>query len=330
MTVKESVLKTLLAAEGRAVSGQELADKLGVSRAAVWKAVKELQKHGHGVRSVAGKGYIMAGTGGEVLCREGVQAFRKSRGETYVLASVDSTNLYAKRLAAAGAGHGTLVVAGAQTSGRGRRGRVFASPPDAGVYLSVILKTGLPMQDAALVTCASAVAVRRAVRDVCGKELTIKWVNDLYWQGKKCCGILTEAVTDMETGGLDYVVSGIGIDLVRPPEGWGEGLDDIVGALYAPGQPVPRCALAAAVADELLALAENLPQAAFMDEYIACNMVPGKDVTLIQGETATPAQAVCIRPNGHLVVRTSEGEREVSFGEVSLRVSTPEIGGEMV
>lgn len=327
MAVKEKVLAALLAAGGEPVSGQELAGRMGVSRAAVWKAVKELQKQGHCVHSAAGKGYVMAAAGGEVLCREGVQAFRKSKGETYVLASVDSTNLYAKKLAAAGAGHGTLVVAGAQTAGRGRRGRVFASPQGAGIYISVILKTGLPMQDAALVTCASAVAVRRAVKAVCGKELAIKWVNDLYWQGKKCCGILTEAVTDMETGGLDYVVSGIGIDLVRPPEGWGEGLEDIVGALYDPGQPVPRCALAAAVADELLALTQELPQAAFMEEYIACNLVPGRDVTLLQGEASTPAHAVRILPNGHLVVRTAAGEREVSFGEVSLRVSAPNARG---
>lgn len=117
---------------------------------------------------------------------------------------------------AGGAGHGTLVAAGMQTAGRGRRGRSFASPEGAGLYLSVILKTGLPMQDAALTTFAAAVAVRRAVKAVCGKELAIKWVNDLYWQGKKCCGILTEAVTDVESGGLDHMVVGIGIDLVRP------------------------------------------------------------------------------------------------------------------
>ena len=326
MAVKERVLTALLAAQGAPVSGQQLADGLGVSRAAVWKAVKELQKQGHAVHSEAGRGYVLAGAGGEVLCREGVQAFRRSAGETHVLACVDSTNLYAKRLAAGGAGHGTLVAAGMQTAGRGRRGRSFASPEGAGLYLSVIVKTGLPMQDAALATCAAAVAVRRAVKAVCGKELAIKWVNDLFWQGKKCCGILTEAVTDVESGGLDYMVVGIGIDLVRPDGGWGAGLDDIVGALYEPGQPVPRCALAAAVADELLALAGALPQAPFMQEYIAHNFVPGHDVLLMQAGHTTPAHAVRITQAGHLVVRTAEGEREVSFGEVSLRMQQKEEG----
>ena len=324
MAVKENVLAALLSAQGAPVSGQRLADVLGVSRAAVWKAVKELQKQGHAVHSEAGRGYVLAGAGGEVLCREGVQAFRRSAGETHVLPCVDSPNLYAKQLAAGGAGHGTLVAAGMQTAGRGRRGRSFASPEGAGLYLSVILKTGLPMQDAALTTCAAAVAVRRAVKAVCGKELAIKWVNALYWQGKKCCGIHTEAVTDVDSGGLDHMVGGIGIDLVRPQGGWGEGLEDIVGALYAPGQPVPRCALAAAVTDELLALSAVLPRAPFMPEYIAHNFVPGHDVTLLRGGAAVPAYAVRITQAGHLVVRTEEGEHEVSFGEVSLRMKKEE------
>ena len=104
MAVKENVLAALLSAQGAPVSGQRLADVLGVSRAAVWKAVKELQKQGHAVHSEAGRGYVLAGAGGEVLCREGVQAFRRSAGETHVLPCVDSTNLYAKKLAAGGAG----------------------------------------------------------------------------------------------------------------------------------------------------------------------------------------------------------------------------------
>ena len=133
-------------------------------------------------------------------------------------------------------------------------------------------------------------------------------------------------MTDVESGGLDYMVVGIGIDLVRPEGGWGAGLDDIVGALYEPGQPVPRCALAAAVADELLALAGALPQAPFMQEYIAHNFVPGHDVLLMQAGRTTPAHAVRITQAGHLVVRTAEGEREVSFGEVSLRMQQKEEG----
>lgn len=102
----------------------------------------------------------------------------------------------------------------------------------------MIVKTGLPMQDAALATCAAAVAVRRAVKAVCGKELAIKWVNDLFWQGKKCCGILTEAVTDVESGGLDYMVVGIGIDLVRPEGGWGAGWTTLWAPCMSPGS---RC-----------------------------------------------------------------------------------------
>ena len=147
--------------------------------------MKELQKQGHAVHSEAGRGYALAGGRRRGAVPRGLHAFRRSAGETHVLPCVDSTNLYAKKLAAGGAGHGTLVAAGMQTAGRGRRGRSFASPEGAGLYLSVILKTGLPMQDAALTTCAAAVAVRRAVKAVCGKRACHQMGERPVLAGKK-------------------------------------------------------------------------------------------------------------------------------------------------
>ena len=128
MAVKERVLTALLAAQGAPVSGQQLADGLGVSRAAVWKAVKELQKQGHAVHSEAGRGYVLAGAGGEVLCREGVQAFRRSAGETHVLACVDSTNLYAKRLAAVGPATARWWLPACRRPGAGGAGAALPRP----------------------------------------------------------------------------------------------------------------------------------------------------------------------------------------------------------
>ena len=139
-----------------------------------------------------------------------------------------------------------------------------------------------------------------------GKRLDIKWVNDLFYRGKKCCGILTEAAADVETGGVDYLVVGIGLNLLPPEGGWPEELAEIAASIFTPGEHVGRCRIAAAIADELLALCTALPDTSFMAEYRARNLVPGRDVDVIQ--------------NGHLLVRLpGGGQEELSFGEVSIR-----------
>ena len=210
MTTKERILALLEENRGTPLSGEVLAEELGVSRTAVWKAIKDLQKAGHAIAAAQNRGYTLD-TDSEVLSEQGVRLFLRNKSLNLVVAQeLESTNLTAKQMAAAGAPHGTLVVADSQTAGRGRRGRSFASPPGTGLYLSMVLRSALPMQSAVLVTSAAAVAVCRAVERAAGKRLDIKWVNDLFYRGKKCCGILTEAAADVETGGVDYLVVGIG------------------------------------------------------------------------------------------------------------------------
>ena len=136
---------------------------------------------------------------------------------------------------------------------------------------------------------------------MCGKELSIKWVNDVYWRGKKCCGILTEAAADMESGGVDYVVVGIGLNLLEPEGGFPPELRDIAGSIFDPGEPVQRCRIAAEVANELLDMADALPETPFMEDYIQHNFVPGKDIFVIQNGEKRPAHARAITPDGHLV-----------------------------
>lgn len=319
MAVKQEVLARLAAARGEALSGEMLAQALGVSRAAVWKAVKELQKEGHLIEAAPNKGYALSAAD-EVLCAENIRPWL---GEPQVavraVPCLASTNLAAKELAAGGAPHGSLVVADSQTAGRGRRGRSFSSPPGTGLYLSVVLRSELPMGTAALVTSAAAVAACRAFRRLYGKELAIKWVNDLYLRGKKCCGILTEAAADMETGGVDYLVVGMGFNLFEPQGGFAPEIREVAGAIFARGEAVSRCRLAAEITNELLTLCDALPDTAFMEEYRARNLVPGRDVLLVQNGQKRPAHAVGITDEGHLLVETAGGREEISFGEVSVR-----------
>lgn len=320
MTTKERILALLEENRGTPLSGEALAEELGVSRTAVWKAIKDLQKAGHAIAAAQNKGYTLD-TDSEMLSEQGVRLFLRNKSLNLVVArELESTNLTAKQMAAEGAPHGTLVLADSQTAGRGRRGRSFASPPGTGLYLSMVLRSALPMQSAALVTSAAAVAVCRAVESTSGKRLDIKWVNDLFYRGKKCCGILTEAAADMETGGVDYLVVGIGLNLLPPESGWPEELEEIATAVFSPGEHVGRCRIAAAIADELLDLCAALPDTSFMEEYRARNLVPGRDVDIIQNGEHRPAHALAVTDDGHLLVRLpGGGQEELLFGEVSIR-----------
>lgn len=321
MTTKETVLNLLEKRSGEALSGQALADEINVSRAAVWKAIKELQTAGYPISASTNKGYTLSEKS-DILSVKSVAASLKTGGELEVLDVVDSTNNRAKQLAAAGAPNGTLIVANQQTGGRGRRGRCFASPAGTGLYLSLIIRTPLSMECVATLTSAAAVAVCRALDRLCDKHLQIKWVNDIFKNGKKCCGILSEAEADFETGGVSYAVVGIGLNIHEPKDGFPDEIKDIAGAIFDDEEFVPRSVLAAEIANELFAFANALPEMPFMDEYRQRSCVVGKNINIIQNANVRRAKAVAITDNGHLQVTLEDGTpEELSFGEISIRVT---------
>ena len=215
---KQALLQALSGAEGRYISGEQLAQTLGVSRAAIHKAAAALTAQGYTLEAAPRRGYRLLG--GDPFCADAVGEYP---APVYVHERLDSSNQTAKRLALAGAPHGTLVLAGQQSAGRGRMGRRFESPAGKGIYLSLVLRVPVPASEALGVTVGAAVAVARAVQKLCGIELGIKWVNDLYYQGKKVCGILTEAGTSVESGLLEWLVVGIGLNLTTTPADWPEG-----------------------------------------------------------------------------------------------------------
>lgn len=223
--------------------------------------------------------------------------------EWITLTETDSTNRVAKELARQGAPHGTAVLAEKQTAGRGRLGRRFFSP-EGGLYLTVLLRPGLPPEDLPLLTPMAAVAVCRAVEAVCGLSPKIKWVNDLYLNDKKLCGILCEGVGDA-------VAVGIGMNLRTPPEGFPTELN-----ATAPDRPVEREPLARAIREQLL----RAEPYECMAEYRARNLTPGREVTVrcVSGEHY-PARAVDIDDRGRLIVER-DGERlTLDSGQVSVK-----------
>lgn len=311
---QQALLALLQTAPGQYFSGQQLAQQLGLSRAAIHKAAAALQKQGWQITAVPRRGYCLLGVA-DVLAPEAMGDYS---APVYFFESLPSTNTTAKQLALQGAPHGTLVVAGQQTAGRGRLGRSFASPP-GGLYCSVILRPGIAAPQSIAVTGAAAVAVARALEQLCGIRLGIKWVNDLYLGGKKVCGILTEAAADLETGLVDYLVVGIGLNLTTPPEAFPPEVRPIAASLWPGGKsPLPRAMLAAAIARQLLALC---PSFDYLEEYRARCFVPGHWVTVRQTDGSVfSAQALAVDDAGCLVVQTAEGRRlALRHGEVSVK-----------
>ena len=220
--IKDEVLRQLLDSS-EAISGSTLARNLGVSRNAVWKAIESLRAEGYDIQAATNRGYTLA-AGADVLNRVEIARWLKD-GEIgtpmEIYDEIDSTNNRAKQLAMQGAAHGTVVLARQQTVGRGRFGRKFFSPENSGVYISFVLRPSLPAERAVMITSMAAVAVARAMERVADVKASIKWVNDVYLGTKKACGILCEAGLDFESGQMQYVVAGIGVNVGRmdfPPE----------------------------------------------------------------------------------------------------------------
>ena len=309
--LKEDILKTLSGARERYLSGQELAKTFGVSRNAVWKAVKALQADGVEIEAVTNKGYRLAPgalTRFDIVLPEGV--------ELYFYDSIDSTNTQAKRLLAEGLSGKALITANEQTAGRGRQGRSFYSPKNTGIYYSYVFHPKKTLADAVFITTAAAVSVIRAIERLSTVKPTIKWVNDVYVEGKKVCGILTEAVSDFESGALESVIVGIGINVSTasfPAE--------LQGTAASLGDAsITRAELLNTAVEELVKVAEDLENPAIMEDYKRHSAVIGKEITFIKNGTTTKAVAVDIDEKGGLVVKTEQGTLTLSSGEITVRL----------
>ena len=300
------IIERLLCGE---VSGEKLAAELSVTRAAVHKQIKNLAQRGIAVEGTPNKGYRLKST--DILHPAAVKHYLKSDWRVETVDTVPSTNAEVKKRAAAGETRYALL-ADAQTAGRGRLSRTFFSPQGAGVYLSAAIKPH--EQNAGRLTAYAAVIAARAVEELCGAKVQIKWVNDLYMNGKKICGILTEGSLSLEGGALEYAVVGIGINCRRVPLP-AELYDTVTSVEKESGVAVGRAQLAAKILDALRLAEEELPD--FMDEYRARNIVCGRTVT-VNGQYE--AKAVEILDSGALVLER-KGERSVfAAGEVSIKL----------
>lgn len=234
---------------------------------------------------------------------------------------LDSTNRYLKEKATDGVPEGTVIIANRQSAGRGRLGRSFFSPEEKGIYMSALLCPDIPLERAVLITSMAAVAVANAVERVSGMEAKIKWVNDIFLNGKKVCGILTEAGINAEQGTLDYAVLGIGVNVGKMK--FPEELKDIATSVSNEcGIPVSKERLIDEILKELDKWYPTLSDGSFLEESRKRSLLLGKEI-LVLDETVPggsyPAKAMNINELGNLIVEKDGIVQVLNSGEVSIR-----------
>lgn len=320
LAVKNELIKLFEQNRGRYLSGEEIADSLGCTRGAVWKAVKKLQSEGYDISAVTNRGYRLDSA--DMLSAAGIEKYLTDNSgiSLTVYKETDSTNTRLRELATEGAPEGTAVIAGMQTGGKGRLGRKFFSPSDTGLYMSILLRPEMTAADAVRITTAAAVAVADAVEKISGRKADIKWVNDVYIDGRKICGILTEAAFSLENGGLDYAVCGIGINVYEPEGGFPEDIKDIAGAVLDTPADDVRNRLAALVLENFMNYYNKLSENSFLQGYQSRLMWRGEDINLIRGSEITPAKLIDADEKCRLIVKYEDGtEDTISSGEISIR-----------
>ena len=322
MGTKERLLSVLEQHKGEYLSGEELAERLQVSRTAIWKAVNALRAGGYRIDASQNRGYCLD-VHTDILSIEGIgklldERWNKLRLE--VLPCADSTNSLLRQQAAHGAEEGSVVLANQQTQGRGRLGRSFFSPPDSGIYLSLLLRPKeLPPEQAVKLTTMAAVAACEAIETVSGQQAQIKWVNDIFLRGKKVCGILTEGGYSLETGMLDYVIPGIGFNVYEPAAGFPKELEQIAGAILQAPTDGGKNRLAAAFLNRFLEIYSDPEHSSYADAYRQRSMVIGKRIRVITAGETRNAWALDVDRDCHLIVRYDDGTVEhLSSAEVSV------------
>ena len=332
MSTKTELLAALNEKNGNFVSGQELASRLEVSRNAVWKAIKSLQGQGFEIESHAGIGYRLA-VKRDIISRDILANDLKYPCNIQVFDKLDSTNNYAKKPAEDKVPR--LIIADRQTAGRGRLGRSFYSPAEKGVYMSLAFEPDFDLDKSLFVTTIAAVAACRAIEDSAALHPKIKWVNDIYLGNKKLAGILTEAESNFESGKIQKIIVGVGINCFScelPDE-----IRDVATCLTNPAGDFSRNKLIASFCNHFFEMLDNFNQPKIIREYKSRSFIIGEPILIFNPAIARQigraedklregirARAIDIDENGGLVVEFLEGRmsrqmQTLTSGEISIR-----------
>ena len=326
MTTKYQILQLLEESGGRLISGGEIAQHLSISRTAVWKQISALQQEGYQITAEPSKGYLLGESDviSEYEIRKRLQTHTLGQDLRY-FPVIDSTNTYAKTTP--DLPDGAVIVASQQTNGVGRLSRKFYSPEKAGVYLSILLRPHtIAMADISTITLLAAVAVVDTVEQLTGIRPQIKWTNDVYMNRRKICGILTEATIEGESGMIQSIIVGIGINLFQNYEDFDPSIRDIAGSvLTETGKRVHPADYAAALVRnfEKYYIDGQFPKnkEEFLKVYRDALFFLGETVQVISFKETYSAVAVDINEQGELIVRREDGSLvALNSGEISLKL----------
>ncbi len=319
--MKAAILK-ILRETGDYVSGQEICEKLGVSRTAVWKVIRQLQEEGYQVDAARSRGYRII-DGPDVMTAEEVESLLDTEwaGKPVVYyPETDSTNIRIRHLGDEGAPHGTLAVADRQTAGRGRRGRTWESPGGSCIYMSSLLRPDLAPEKAPMLTLVMACGVAEGIMDCADVKVQIKWPNDIIVSGKKLAGILTEMSTQVDY--INHVTVGVGINV--NVQNFPEEIQTATSLLSETGTQTKRAPVIAAVMkhfeENYKIFMQTEDMSGLMEKYSSLLVNQGREVLILEKDAEYKAYAEGINQKGELVVRREDGTVEnICAGEVSVR-----------
>ena len=319
--MKTEILRMLRETDGY-VSGQELCNKFGVSRTAVWKVMNQLKDAGYEIEAVQNKGYHLLSVP-DLIDKIELSSIRNTGwagSEIFYYESIDSTNTKAKELAEEGYPSGVLVVANQQTAGKGRRGRVWISPKGTDIYMTLVMKPDIHPNHASMLTLVAALALAKGIRRETGEEVQIKWPNDIVLNGKKICGILTEMSVQFDC--INHIVIGIGINVHN--ESFAEEISDTASSLFLEsGKHFHRAGIIEAFLEEFektyAVFLETEDISRLQKEYNALLVNMGRQVHLLDPKEPFDGKAMGVTNKGELIVDTWESRKLVSSGEVSVR-----------
>ena len=323
------VLQILYRKNGECVSSSEITGELGITRSAVFKIINELKKQGFDIESIHHRGYRL-GNEKDIISPEIINEIIEKEGmnrSIQYFERVDSTNTFAKKILMEGESYPDIIIANEQEQGRGRLGREFYSPKGTGIYCSFILDPFIKIENSILVTVAASVAVSRAIEKVTNKDTRIKWINDIYIDDKKVCGILTEAVTDFETGIIGKIILGIGINFNTPSESFPDEITDRASSVFMDDTfGVTRNQLIAQLIIEIDECMNDIENDEIIRYYRNKSLVLGKmlEITYFGQEKPIQGKAVDIDRNGFLIIETKNGLLTLNSGEVSIRQNKEE------
>lgn len=320
--MKEEILRLLRSADGY-ISGQELCNRFGVSRTAVWKAINQLKEAGYEIEAQQNKGYRLM-TAPDLMTEAEIKSLMHTEWvakEVLYFDTIDSTNTKAQELAEKGYPSGTLVVADKQESGKGRRGRSWVSPSGTGIFMTLMIKPDINPNNASMLTLVAALAVAKAITSVTGEEALIKWPNDIVINGKKVCGILTEMNAQFDY--INHIVVGIGINVHN--ESFPEEISQMASSLMieAGGKRFHRAQIIAETMSYFEQYYDTFLKtqdlSALVREYDELLVNRNKSVRVLDPKEPFDGKAMGITPKGELIVDTWESRKLVSSGEVSVR-----------